>query len=106
MKLPFAGGNFKHIMIDGFVLSDGIHRIGPFHAFDTSELQRILSQILEGAEGALLRFTIESIEPDECIDYTLKKRIEVRVFGSVPPDIEEELKRRLEDEGQDRRTLE
>jgi len=98
--MPFAGGNFRHILVEGFVLKDGkIVRIEPLHAFDNDGLSEILSQILEGAEGAVLRFTIEAIEPDECIDHTMKKRVSIEVLGSVPDELEKELRRKLEDGG-------
>ncbi len=100
MRMPFAGGNFRHILVEGFVLKSGkIEEAGPLHAFDDDGLSETLSQILEGAEGAVLRFTIESIEPDECIEHTMKKRVSIEVFGNVPGELEKELRRRLEDGG-------
>ncbi len=99
MRMPSAGGNFRHIMVEGFVLKSGeIERIGPLHAFDQESLSRILSRILEDSEGAVLKLTIEAIEPDECIDYRMKRRVSIEVLGHVPEELEQELRRNLRDE--------
>ncbi len=98
MRMPFAGGNFRHILVEGFILKSGqIEEVGPLHAFDDDGLSGILSQILEGAEGAILKFTVEAIEPDECLDHTLKKKVSIQILGSVPEELKEELRRKLED---------
>ncbi len=96
--MPFAGGNFRHILVEGFVSRGGkIERVGPLHAFDDDALEELLSSVLKGAEGAVLKFTIEAIEPDECINHSLKRRSSIEVFGHIPEELKRKLRRELED---------
>jgi len=86
------------MVIEGFVVdSDNIQRVGPLHAFDNQSLSQILSDILKGTTGAILKFILEAIEPDDCVNYVLKERSFIEVFGDLPSDLEEELRRKLED---------
>ncbi len=97
--MPFAGGGFKHIFVEGFLIlpSGEIKRMEPFHAFDTQQLKKELSSRLTDTRGAVLKFTMEEVEPAECISYEMKQKIKIEILGNVPEEIIDNLRKELED---------